>query len=412
MLDELRARNLRAPRPEASSQHSAPGAASAEPASHTAASQAASAPRKPCRASTVFLAWLLGGLFGVHHLTLRRPLHFLLCATSLNGLGFGWLVDLLSLRRFLRQSRGLDSHRRAPVVYRRLAALLLGCLHACLASPLVLLLARNPLLALTSSFFAGSATVWAVDNCNPGHGSHLGTVLALGVISGWMLPELLGVPSFTFVFNGQPVSCYEACSLLYCLLGASFGSHLSERRRFEAESSDVACTPRGALRAVLLLLLLAGAAIVRCDAPGLAALAWGYPLLAASLGFAPRRQHSSHGQHFFHGQQYGRQSEWEQRQRQQEHQAAREGGMDPYTAARLLGVRLGSSPERVKAAHRKASLVSHPDKQAGSGKGEDAQVRLNQARDALLAHYRLFHERDAHSRGPSARSRDEDEDEL
>ncbi len=55
--------------------------------------------------------------------------------------------------------------------------------------------------------------------------------------------------------------------------------------------------------------------------------------------------------------------------------------MTPDDAARILGVDVGSSPEAVQRAFRRAARSSHPD----AGGADDRFIHLTAARDALLA---------------------------
>jgi len=49
-----------------------------------------------------YLLWLVGGLFGVHHLYLRRDLQAFLTWSTLGGyFGIGWLRDLVRIREYV-----------------------------------------------------------------------------------------------------------------------------------------------------------------------------------------------------------------------------------------------------------------------------------------------------------------------
>lgn len=48
-----------------------------------------------------YMLWLFGGLFGLHHLHLKRPKHAFLAAISLNGFGFGWLRDMVRIPSYV-----------------------------------------------------------------------------------------------------------------------------------------------------------------------------------------------------------------------------------------------------------------------------------------------------------------------
>lgn len=63
-----------------------------------------------------YLIWLFGGLFGLHHFYLRRPLHGILYGCTLGLCGLGWLADIFAIPRYAGQrgKRGSQRYGREP----------------------------------------------------------------------------------------------------------------------------------------------------------------------------------------------------------------------------------------------------------------------------------------------------------
>lgn len=57
-----------------------------------------------CQYLTAYVLWLVGGLFGWHHIYMRRPYQAVVYGQSLGGYGIGWLTDLFFIPRYLRES--------------------------------------------------------------------------------------------------------------------------------------------------------------------------------------------------------------------------------------------------------------------------------------------------------------------
>lgn len=55
--------------------------------------------------------WLIGGIFGIHHLYLRRDAHAFLWWSTLGGYcGMGWLSDIFRIPRYVREVNNDPRH--------------------------------------------------------------------------------------------------------------------------------------------------------------------------------------------------------------------------------------------------------------------------------------------------------------
>lgn len=88
------------------------------------------------RLSTSYLLWFALGIVGAHHFYLERLVHGLVACWTMNFMGFGWLVDAVLMRYYVR---GFNSRRAAPEAPKdtsrrrllcRLPALVVGCILA------------------------------------------------------------------------------------------------------------------------------------------------------------------------------------------------------------------------------------------------------------------------------------------
>lgn len=51
-----------------------------------------------------YIFWLFGGIFGLHHFYLKRDRHAFVWWTTLGGFGIGWLSEIFSIPRYVREA--------------------------------------------------------------------------------------------------------------------------------------------------------------------------------------------------------------------------------------------------------------------------------------------------------------------
>jgi len=369
------------------------GAARAAAAAREAAAQRGPAPPEPPAAAppapvsytALLLSWLCLGLLGGHHFLLGRHVHGLLWLTSGGGFGLGWFLDLFRLSRFSCDAAGLRRAEAADVWVSQTGALLLhksarpgaqlgrGLQH--FLAQLVLgryyyglaawacRLAGAPAAAPAAGAAALALCVWAVDNCSRVRGSSLAWTLGCGA-AGWA--AAVGWES------GAPV--------LWTLLAAQAGSFHSRRWRDVTDARDVALGRAGALRCAALLALLLALLVAR-----LAALAAQGQIrarlleLLQDLGINVNATGGDFGDSGGGGGGGGRTFDFGGF-------ARGAGGMSRREAARLLGVPVRAPRAAVREAHRRLSLLHHPDKAppGGQAAAEKMQTSLNAARELLM----------------------------
>lgn len=53
-----------------------------------------------------YFLWLIFGVFGLHHLYLRRLRHFFLWSVSFGGFGVGWLREIYKIPEYVDAANG------------------------------------------------------------------------------------------------------------------------------------------------------------------------------------------------------------------------------------------------------------------------------------------------------------------
>lgn len=57
-----------------------------------------------------YLLWILGGIFGAHHVYLRRDRHAFVWWTTLGGFLIGWLGEVFRIPRYVRDANEDPKH--------------------------------------------------------------------------------------------------------------------------------------------------------------------------------------------------------------------------------------------------------------------------------------------------------------